>query len=87
MNSVTSSAQPKSIREHVINPVDTELSVGDPRSPEYRRGMLAILAFREQLAPFPAHPYPLGTAQSDAYFAGVERGHALFRRLYPLPTV
>jgi len=81
------SASPQAFRERVIDPVDRELSIGDPRSPEYRQGMLNILAFREQLAAFPSHPYPLGTAQSDAYSAGVERGHALFRRLHPIPTV
>jgi len=80
-------AQSKSLREHVIDPVDKELSIGDPRSHEYRQGMLDVLAFREQVAPFPSHPYRLGTAQSDAYSAGVDRGHSLFRRLHPIPTV
>jgi hypothetical protein len=81
VNTSIPKASPQAIRERVIDPVDKELSMGDPRSLEYRHGMIDILMFREHLAPFPSHPYQLGTAQSDAYSAGVERGHALWRRL------
>lgn len=58
--------------------VDDVLSHGDRRSPEYRRGMLDVLRFRLEGVRI-AVPYRLGTAQADAYFAGNERGHHVFR--------
>lgn len=70
----------KSLRTHVIDPVDKELAIGTPRSQEYRQGMLDVLALRELGTPLPQPArYQLGTAQADAYFAGCERGHALWR--------
>lgn len=83
-------ADPKSkscievFRARVTEPVDQDLAIGDPRSPEYRNGVLNAYAFREMRVPIPHPPrYKVGTAQFDAYFSGIERGHALWRRLHP----
>jgi hypothetical protein len=58
--------------------VDDELSKGDPRSMEYRQGVIDVIRFRLGGTPIPRR-YPAGTAQADAHFAGMERGHALWR--------
>lgn len=58
--------------------VDDALAKGDPRSTEYRLGMLDALRFRMNGTPIPKR-YAPGTAASDAYFAGNEHGHALWR--------
>lgn len=58
--------------------VDGVLAFGTKRSAEYRRGMLDVLRFRldgERLQ----CPYREGTPQFDAYFAGNDRGHAVWR--------
>lgn len=51
----------------------------DPRSDEYRHGVIDILKFRlrEANEAFGKHQYKLGTAQADAYFAGCDEGHRL----------
>ena len=53
----------------------------DPRSDEYRHGVIDILKFRlrEANEVFGKHQYKLGTAQADAYFAGCDEGHRLAR--------
>ncbi|ADH86723.1 hypothetical protein [Desulfurivibrio alkaliphilus] len=51
----------------------------DPRSPEYRAGVLAALRFRFGEATTIATPHQAGTAQADAFFAGLAEGHALAR--------
>lgn len=57
---------------------DTALKHGTPRSPEYRRGIEDVLRLK-----FGGHPircpFQPGTAQFDAYFAGNDRGHAIYR--------
>ena len=58
--------------------VDSALAIGDPRSPEYRRGMLDVIRYRLEGA-WIVVPYRLGTAQADAYFAGNDRGHMVAR--------
>lgn len=70
-------------RTQVLAPVDAELARGDPRSKEYRIGMLDAYALHRLRTPFPPQRYALGTAAADAYFAGVERGHALWRQQHP----
>jgi hypothetical protein len=60
--------------------VDAVLAHGDRRSPEYRRGMLDVLTYRMQGVRIQV-PFELGTSQADAYFAGNERGHAVWRDL------
>lgn len=50
----------------------------DPRSNEYKAGVRAALRFRlagEKIT----HPYKPGTAQDDAYYAGISEGHMIFR--------
>ena len=49
-----------------------------PRSAEYRAGCRAALNFRIAHRPVPAS-YAAGTAAADAFFAGVEEGHAIWR--------
>ena len=53
----------------------------DPRSDEYRHGVIDILKYRlhEANEAFGKHQYALGTAQADAYFAGCDEGHRLAR--------
>lgn len=53
----------------------------DPRSDEYRHGVIDILKFRlgEANEAFGKKQYVLGTAQADAYFAGCDEGHRLAR--------
>jgi len=48
------------------------------RSPEYQRGVMAALKFRLEQAEIP-NPFPEGTAAFDAYHAGIEEGHRLWR--------
>lgn len=60
--------------------VDGVLAIGTTRSAEYRRGMLDVLRFRLDGAPIHC-PYREGTPQFDAYFAGNDRGHAVWRAL------
>jgi hypothetical protein len=51
----------------------------DPRSDEYRHGVIDILKYRlrEQNEAFGKKQYKLGTPQADAYFAGCDEGHRL----------
>lgn len=53
----------------------------DPRSDEYRHGVIDILKFRlgEANEAFGKPKYKLGTAQADAYFAGCDEGHRMAR--------
>lgn len=53
----------------------------DPRSDEYRHGVIDILKYRlgETNEAFGKKQYVLGTAQADAYFAGCDEGHRLAR--------
>ena len=60
--------------------VDKALSVGDRRSAEYRRGMLDVLRYRLEGAPILC-PFSEGSAQFDAYFAGNDRGHCVWRAM------
>jgi hypothetical protein len=51
----------------------------DPRSDEYRHGVIDILKCRlhEANEAFGKKQYVVGTAQADAYFAGCDEGHRL----------
>lgn len=51
----------------------------DPRSAEYKAGALAALEFRVMGLPVPC-PHSPGTAQADAFFSGLDEGHAIWRR-------
>lgn len=53
----------------------------DPRSDEYKHGVIDILKLRlrESDEASGKHKYKLGTAQADAYFAGCDEGHRLAR--------
>ena len=52
----------------------------DPRSTEYKLGVLAALRYRLDGKPMQACPYRAGTAQSDAWHAGAEEGHRRARQ-------
>jgi hypothetical protein len=50
----------------------------DPRSDEYKAGVRAVLNYRiagERIY----RPYPMGTTQADAFYAGVDEGHQIWR--------
>lgn len=49
----------------------------DPRSAEYKQGVLDVLRFRLGEAPSVRCAYRAGTAQADAYFSGCDEGHRL----------
>jgi len=53
----------------------------DPRSSEYKQGVMDVLKFRlgEANEVFGKKRYLLGTVQADAYFAGCDEGHRLAR--------
>lgn len=51
----------------------------DPRSSEYKAGVLASLAFRFNGVPVRC-PYPVGTAAADAYFSGIDEGNLIWRK-------
>lgn len=51
----------------------------DPRSDEYKAGCRALLDFRLNHVAI-QWPYARGTAQSDAFFAGMDEGHAILGR-------
>lgn len=51
----------------------------DPRSDEYKAGCLAALRYRAGEADSMTCPYPAGTARADAWYAGTDEGHAIWR--------
>lgn len=51
----------------------------DPRSEEYKAGVRAALTYRLHGTKIQC-PYRTGTSQADAYFAGTEEGHRIWRR-------
>lgn len=51
----------------------------DPRSAAYKLGVRAALQFRIEGRRI-ERPYVVGSAECDAYFAGVQEGHAVWRR-------
>jgi len=78
----------ESLADHLT---DDALRLGDPRSPEYRAGCAAYLTariVRHILGGGPGGmtpcPHALGTAPADAWFAGVERGRAVWDTCRPL---
>ena len=50
------------------------------RSPEYQQGIEAALKFRFNGKPIQC-PFPIATAQADAFFAGVDEGHVVWWQL------
>lgn len=52
---------------------------GTPRSPAYLAGVNAALEFRYHGRAIPA-PFRAGTAEFDAFHAGIDRGHFEWRR-------
>lgn len=51
----------------------------DPRSKEYKEGVLDALRFRLNESDAIRCRYEAGTASADAYFAGCDEGHRLAR--------
>lgn len=51
----------------------------DPRSDEYRQGVIDILKFRlrEESNTYRPDRYVIGTSAADAYYAGCDEGHRL----------
>jgi len=50
----------------------------DPRSAEYKAGARSVLNYRYKGAGIRC-PHPMGTAQADAFYAGVDEGHRIWR--------
>jgi len=50
----------------------------DPRSAEYKAGVMAVLEFRINKRKITS-PYTPGTAQADAFAAGIEEGHSIWK--------
>ena len=51
----------------------------DPRSVEYKEGLLVALKFRLKEITRVQCPYLAGTAQADAWFSGADEGHKIGR--------
>lgn len=51
----------------------------DPRSDEYKNGVIDVLRFRLGEATEVRCGYRIGSAQADAYFSGCDEGHRLAR--------
>jgi len=58
----------------------------EPRSEAYRAGVLAALRYRLGEAEHVECPYRPGTAESDAFFSGVDEGHQRAREALDGPT-
>lgn len=52
-----------------------------PRSDEYKAGIRAVLEYRIHGVCMTPPPWQVGTAQADAYFAGTDEGHRVWRSL------
>ncbi|KLU21954.1 hypothetical protein EOS_32950 [Caballeronia mineralivorans PML1(12)] len=52
----------------------------DPRSTEYKAGVRALLALRINGVKL-VQPYEMGTVQADAFYAGIDEGHHIWRAL------
>jgi hypothetical protein len=65
----------KSVSELMVQAFDTPR---DPRSEEYKIGVATALTFRIHGKRMICQ-YPLGTAAADAYLAGTEEGHRIWR--------
>jgi hypothetical protein len=50
----------------------------DPRSAEYKAGVRAVLQYRATGERVRC-THPMGTAQADAFYAGVDEGHRIWR--------
>lgn len=59
--------------------LEAAFKYGDPRSPQYQLGARAALERRLMGKQFRC-PYKMGAAQADAWFAGVDRGNAIWVR-------
>jgi hypothetical protein len=53
---------------------------GDPRSPEFRAGVMACLMFKANEVEELKSPFEPGTASRDAYDAGIEEGVVIWRQ-------
>lgn len=49
----------------------------EPRSNAYRAGVLDTLRHRLEGVAYPPTPYPAGSAERDAFFAGADEGRML----------
>lgn len=51
----------------------------DPRSTAYKAGVMAALKFRVDGIRIYC-PYEIGSAENDAFYAGITEGHAIWRK-------
>lgn len=59
---------------------DEVLQYGDPRSSEYRLGVIDCLC-RRTIGALPPHRFHMGTAQADAYWSGFDRGRIIWEKI------
>jgi len=52
----------------------------EARSDEYKDGVLQALQFKTEEIDGVSFPYKMGTAQADAWFAGLDEGKRIFER-------
>lgn len=52
----------------------------EPRSPEYRAGVLYILCSKLGEIPPQRCPYQPGTCQADAWLSGTDEGHHIYNQ-------
>ena len=67
-------------RKEIEALVEKEMRHGDPRSREYRLGAVDLICRRALGTPLPRR-YQMGTVEADAYYAGVDRGWLIWKKL------
>lgn len=67
-----------SLVDQLFNAAFDPTRMRDPRSPEYKAGVRAVLEYRINGTRIRCS-YPAASARSDAYHAGVTEGHAIWR--------
>lgn len=71
-------AAQEAAQQVVDSMIAQRLSVGTARSNEYVAGIRCVLEYRA-LGRAVALPFAVGTAQADAWYAGLEEGNRLWR--------
>lgn len=64
----------------IVRLVNEELRHGDRRSYEYTLGVIDLICRRKLGTPMQQR-YEMGSVQADAYYAGVDRGWAIWKKL------
>lgn len=81
MKSLVSVVSRGSTAQEVFDDAFSSIQHRDPRSPEYKDGVLAALRFRFKETDGLKCPYEVGTAAADAFYSGTDEGLFLARSL------